>query len=137
MDTTPYLDVPFVPGGRALDGADCWGLVRLVSAREFGRELPAYPGAGVRDGGLDLRSLGAEAAERRDADFDPVEDPEPGDVVLLRPRRRPIHVGIIVAKRPLTMLHAERGVGTVVERVYGTVWRHRVEGFYRYRGDPA
>lgn len=135
MDTEPYLRIPFVPGGRDESGVDCWGLVRLVSAREYGVELPKYPGSGVSRGRIDAKALARETPEKRDRDFRRVDDPRPGDVVLLKPRQRPVHIGILVRKKPLKMLHAERAFGVAVEPVYGIAWRHRVEGFYRYRGN--
>jgi hypothetical protein len=45
----------------------------------------------------------------------------------------PIHVGIVIGERPLRMLHTEKNIGTVVERVRSLMWWHRVEGFYRVR----
>lgn len=134
VDTRPYLDAPFVDGGRDLAaGVDCWGLVRAVARREFGLDLPAYAGAGLDDAGRVNALRLARATRDRVPEFDAVADPQPGDVVLLSPSNRPVHVGIVIATRPLTMLHAERGVGVAAERVYGPVWRHRVAGFYRYR----
>lgn len=134
MDTERYLDVPFVDGGRDLSGWDCWGCVRYVSAQEFGRDLPAFDWAGIRDGRVRAQDI-ARDVERNRSMFDRVERPASGDIVLLTPRGRPSHVGIVVVEKPVLMLHAERSFGTAVERVYGPVWRHRLEGFYRYNGE--
>jgi len=43
FDTTSYLSTPYVKGGRGLtDGCDCWGLVKMIYAREYGIVLPEY-----------------------------------------------------------------------------------------------
>jgi cell wall-associated NlpC family hydrolase len=53
-----------------------------------------------------------------------------GDVVLLRLRGLPVHVGIIVARG--WMLHVEAKVDSVVERFDGLEWRNRILGIYRH-----
>ena len=37
-----YVGLPWLDRGRTADGADCWGLVRLVLAGHFGVEVPSY-----------------------------------------------------------------------------------------------
>jgi len=128
-----YSHIPFVDGGRDEHGVDCWGLVCLVSRDEFGVELPDYPGAGLSRGRISAKTLLGDVRQRRDEDFHPVEKPQPGDVVLLQPSGRPILVGIVVSVRPrLKMMHAERGIGVAVEDLNSPLWRHRIEGYYRF-----
>lgn len=134
VDTRPYVDIPFVDGGRSRAGADCWGLVYLVSA-DLGRPVPAYPGEGVRADGTICPRAQARAVARHADQFDAVDAPRPGDVVLLRPRGRPMHVGVCVDRRGRYVMHTERRTGVCVERVHGRMWTHRLDGFYRYRGD--
>ena len=40
--TSRYVGIPFVDGGRGIDGLDCWGLFLLVYLEQFGIELPSY-----------------------------------------------------------------------------------------------
>ena len=54
----------------------------------------------------------------------------PGDVVLLRVRNHPIHVGMVV--EPGRMLHIMAGCDAVIESYNGLEWRHRTLGVFRY-----
>jgi len=130
MDWATYLSVPFVDGGRDTNGWDCWGCIAYVSRVEFDRPLPEYLNHGLECDRVSVRQLRDDFARYHDQ-YTPISDPAPGDIVLLQPRRLPIHVGLIVDRDPLRMIHAERSVGTVVEKVYGPMWCHRIEGFYR------
>ena len=126
-----YIGLPFRAHGRDRDGVDCWGLVRLVLADQFGRRLPSYADgyASVEDakdiGRLIRGEMGpwhpvAPGAER------------PGDVVLMRLMNQPMHVGVVVAAG--WMLHIEDGIDACLEPYDGAKWRRRVLGLYRYDG---
>ena len=134
MDTRPYDQIPFVDGGRSFDGADCWGLCFLVAQHSFGIDLPDEPHAGLTDDKIDLRNV-RSTVDRYRNQFAPVALPEVGDIVLLKPRKMPVHIAIVVEERPVLIFHTERTTGPVCERLYGLVWRHRIEGIYRYRGE--
>ena len=61
---------------------------------------------------------------------------EPGkekqfDIVLMRIRSLPIHVGIVI--EPGWMLHVEEDTATVTENYTRIKWKHRVIGFYRHQ----
>mgnify|MGYP001037211067 CR=1 FL=1 len=60
----------------------------------------------------------------------PVDDPQEGDVVLMRGEQW--HVGVVVKKG--SMLHAAPPDGrAVIERYNSLHWKSRVKGFYRWR----
>lgn len=126
-----YIGLPFREKGRDRDGVDCWGLVRLVLAEQFGLKVPSYsedydearPGPALadlieREARAWVKVLGG--SERA------------GDVVVLRVNGRPFHVGMVLA-RPW-MMHVEAGLGAVRERYDGRAWGRRVLGFYRWAG---
>jgi len=126
-----YVGLPFRAHGRDRDGVDCWGLVRLVLADQFGRRLPSYADgySSVEDakdiGRLIRGEMGpwhpvAPGAER------------PGDVVLMRLMNQPMHVGVVVAAG--WMLHIEDGIDACLEPYDGAKWRRRALGLYRYDG---
>lgn len=44
-----WLRIPYVVGGRSPDGADCWGLARIVRRALRGDELPAFSAGAAGD----------------------------------------------------------------------------------------
>jgi len=92
--------------------------------------------------GIDLgrQDEGLEKAENKDRTArvqqklvemtEQVNDPQEGDVVIIR--SRPFHIGLIIA--PNMMLHAYNGGTSCIEDYNSIRWRNRVEGFYRYKG---
>lgn len=79
--------------------------------------------------------LGQGREERRR--WIPIEHGEEkfGDVVVLRMRGQPIHVGLVIEKG--RMLHAEVGIGSVLDSYASARWVLRVTGFYRYGERPT
>ncbi len=115
-----YVGIPYVTGGRAREGCDCWGLVRLVYADVLRVALPEY------DGGPD------DAWSRVDAT-------QPFDVVTFwtdyenhRTRTRAeSHCGIMLSTRHL--LHADPLSGSsVIVPINLPMLRGRIAGRYRY-----
>lgn len=130
-----YIGLPFKEHGRDRDGVDCWGLVRLVLADQFGTPLPSYAdGYGSTEDAEDIgRLVRGEMGPWRQL----VSGEErPGDVVLMRLLNQPMHVGVIVAPRLAGswMLHIEDGIDACLETYDGAKWRRRVLGLYRYDG---
>jgi len=132
-----YLGIPYRPLGRDADGADCWGLLRLVHAAELGIELPAHDGSYASD--HDAAGIAALIEGAPDwADWREVEAPEPFDAALFRRGPHRSHVGIVV--RPGMMLHMAE-TGARIEDYRLPRWSGRLTGSYRHRqrgaGVPA
>ena len=125
--TDDYVGIPFVSRGRGRAGADCWGLVRLVYAEQYGIDLPSL--ADVYAEAADTaQAAGALAAHREG--WRQVDEPREGDVVLLRVDGAESHVGVWLDGS--RMLHAREGHAACVERLDAGAWRHRVCGVFRY-----
>lgn len=134
FDANKYVGLRYLAGGRDVEGevaeasgVDCWGLVRLVYEREFGIKLPGHDGVN-RDTTSDEDLADYAAAQMED--WERVRNPEPGDMVRLRIRGNPMHVGIVTA--PGDFLHVRAGNDSVVDRYRSRLWADRIEGFYRY-----
>jgi cell wall-associated NlpC family hydrolase len=127
-----YVGIPYRAAGRdRATGLDCWGLVRLVAAERFGRDLPDYPGwrGEDDDGAAEATAMAAQGDPRWERLAEGAGDA--GDVVLLRIRGMPLHVGILVA--PGLVLHAHARADAAVEALDSPRWRHRVLGVFRWR----
>lgn len=125
------LAVPFRDRGRGWDGWDCYGLVRAWFTDVRGIDLPAHD-AGYETAGdtpEDREAIRAMVEGERPA-WRRVERAEAGDLLLMRVAGRPIHVGVMVDRA--RFLHAEKRIGTVIERLASPIWAKRIEGAYRY-----
>lgn len=125
-----YIGLPFLDHGRDRSGLDCWGLVRLVMAEQSGIALPSYIHEYQRTTQVDKIS---QLIEREAPKWKTISAGKEicGDVIVLRVRGKPMHVGIVLGDRQ--MLHIEFGINSVIERYAGTRWAERVAGFYRYK----
>lgn len=131
LDIADYIGIPFLTHGRTREGLDCWGLVRLVYHERFGIDLPSLA-EGYADATLDRSGVCSLVEAERPAWIlvTPGEE-QPGDVVLLRLRGLPVHVGVVT--RPGWMLHVTAGVETTEERFDDGLWKLRVAGVFRHR----
>lgn len=99
-----YVGLPWVPGADGPDAFDCWGLVREVQRTQYGRELPrlvidvreAPPGQWG-----ELRALVKHSPWRQiDGSW------ADGDILVMLNARGLPHVGVVVARERLCILHA-------------------------------
>jgi len=116
-----YVGIPY--GFREAPGLDCYQLVTEVLAKVYSKRIPTYDYSG---GWFDA-DVGF--LEHR-GDFKEVILPLPGDIVLLKIGRRPIHCGVVIGEK--NMLHSLRGSNSCIERYDSVKWRNRIEGFYRW-----
>lgn len=130
---TRAIRVPFMDLGRDWDCWDCWGMLCVFYHDVLGVTLPSYT-EGYQDTGNSVESrqrLSSLIAANMGA-WRRVERPEPGNVVLLNIGGRLIHVGLALGEG--RMLHTEKKINTVIERLTSPMWARRVEGFYRHAG---
>ena len=124
------LLVPFVERGRDFDGVDCWGVVYLAYCHILGIELPSYiDDYDKKDVRGSSRELGQLVASHL-PEWKQVSHPRVMDVAIFLIAGRPVHIGLLVDEQ--RVLHAEKGAGIFVERLYSPLWARRLEGIYRY-----
>lgn len=124
-----YVGIPFESKGRSKNGADCWGLVRLVYEDELGIELPDFgelyrSPASYSDIGRGIQS---------DLFMDlwrPIEKPESGDLIIIRWANNPAHVGIIASETE--MLHTLQATDAVIQKFTSRIYLTRIWGFFRH-----
>lgn len=123
-----YVGTPWQPRGRAMGGADCYGLAWLVWRHEFGLALPEYADRYDR---IDPVALGALISGEL-PQWAEQAAPRVGDAILLRAMGHGSHVGLYVGAN--RMLHVEEGCDAVVESHLNARWRRRILGYYRPPG---
>lgn len=125
-----YIGIPFVPGGRGIDGMDCWGLVVDVYRQYCGIRLPSLSEEyrDVADPGQVLPLLEREAAQWVEC------GPGPFAVAMMRLNGgNHLHVGVMIDGT--RMLHATPKADVVVEPV-ATRFGATLIGYYRIKLDP-
>jgi cell wall-associated NlpC family hydrolase len=125
-----YIGLPFKDHGRDRAGLDCWGLVRLVMSEQFGLALPSLATEYQRTTQVEKISA---LIEREALKWKSVAAGEEacGDVVVMRVRGKPMHVGFVLGDGQ--MLHIELGINSVIENYKGLRWAERISGIYRFK----
>lgn len=128
-----FLAIPHAPLGRTREGADCWGLVRMVFRDVAGIDLPAYTGAYQDD--AEVREIAAIVeTERAAGTWVPVVGtPRELDLVVIRRGRWPSHVGLVADAGGRRMLHVVERMASRIEPWTGPVWGSRLVGIARHR----
>ena len=103
-----YIGVPYVFGGRDMNGLDCYGLVKLIYLNHYGHVLPDWT--------TDVLNMRVRASEFENTvtsgDFTQKDEPEDGDLVICYRTKAAHHMGIYYAGG---VIHCVDGIGTIYE----------------------
>lgn len=130
-----YIGIPYESCGRKREGADCWGLVRMILRERFDIEVPMYNEYTDSEDFSSSERVIKDKTESGEWDQVSFENARAGDVVVLRVRGYPIHVGLYLGKG--RMIHILRKIKSVVEDLRTPQWKFRVIGYYRYMGGES
>src|SRR5689334_6626613 len=125
-----YIDIPWREKGRDHDGADCWGLMRLVMRERFGVTLPSYDEDYATVGERELiAALLTDGIP--ECGWTPAERPyREGDGVVFRLLGGPWHVGVMLDDD--FFLHADQDAGvSCIGRISAARWARRIYGVFR------
>ena len=123
-----YIGIPFVSGGRDITGCDCYGLVRLALAEQFGFSLPLL--SAEYQNALSIAETEAVLQARRPLlAGERIEKPEPGAVAVIRFQGRPSHIGVFVDDTHI--LHTLLNIGAHITHAESRLLRGGVQGVYR------
>lgn len=123
-----FVGIPFKDKGRDFDGADCWGLFRLVYLHALDINLPLYLGG--YNGRADKHGIAALIEEGRRTWVEVPEGKEKVYDAVLMSIQGYQHLGLIVEKG--LMLHMPRDSFSTCERYDTMRYQNVIEGFYRY-----
>lgn len=121
-----YICVPFKSGGRDMHGADCWGLTRMALKHLTGKDLPSY--ADAYDNALDVEQTSYVIVKGALAIAAPVDEPEIGDVCVMRSEGRINHVALYIGNGRI--LHTDANVGACTPRIDEHYIKGRIVGWY-------
>ena len=124
-----YVGIPYKDQGREMEGLDCWGLVRLIYKQELGIDLPSY--CDGYQSAEEVHGASRMVVEEK-ARWSQIPDgeEEPGDVVVMKISGLPMHVGVIIGYGK--MIHVMKGCDSVVEKYRSTMWKNRIDGYFRH-----
>lgn len=132
------IGIPFEEHGRTRLGCDCWGLVRLGLERGFGLLVPDYSEGYLTS--TDREEIQALMHRETVGGWRevPIGEASAGDVLLFRIQGQVCHAGLAIA--PPVFLHAQRGLGSALERWDRLIWTRRLSSVLRHpaleRGRP-
>lgn len=130
MNVTKYIGLPYKVNGEYPAGADCWTLVKAFSKNELGVELPEFL--------YDAENLIKNASEHIKYETSlgkrwcKINEPEIGDVLILRIRGLASHCAIYVGNGDF--LHTLEGRQATCESLHG-IWKQSLVGIYRWCPD--
>ncbi len=122
-----YIGLEFAELGRG-PKYDCWGLTQLIYRTERGIALPSYTESYSTT--QDEKGISQKIIQERMQHWREVSSPEEFDVVLIRMRGLPMHVGVAINSK--TMSHITDGINASIEDFTRMRWKNRLIGFYRY-----
>ena len=130
MNLSRYIGIPYLVKGRSFAGCDCWGLVVLYYREELGIILPAYEMSFADE--AEIAEIHAAISGEKASTWSRVEAPVKNDVVLMRVRGEPVHIGIYIGDGHI--LHTRNGASASIQRLNAPFWRQSLEGYYRHVG---
>lgn len=112
-----YVGLPYREGGRDERGVDCYGLLKLVYAKEYGEELPDWSTDAIT---LSDRHKLIDT-EVTSGNWHAVEMPSDG-VIAVCTRKTSYHLGLYYQGH---ILHAVKGTGVVFQKLDAFMRDHK------------
>jgi len=123
-----YIGIPFVSNGRAMDGCDCYGLIRLVLHNEYGKTLPEL--SNNYNDALNIAETMKLFSEHRPVlAAEKLIKPEEKALVVITEQGHPCHIGIVAGNGYI--LHTGIKTNSICQRETHPGLRGRIEGYYR------
>lgn len=128
MEVKDYIGLPFRSHGRTTSGMDCWGLIRYYYENEKGITLPSF--SPFYDSTNDAKAI-QQLINKEKSNWQEVEEPQPGDVIVFRIAGKDTHVGVYLGI--FNFLHVFKGIDSCIESLKHHKWSNRVTGYFRYK----
>lgn len=137
IEYSDLIGIPFEYGGRGPDSYDCYGLLMELHKRQ-GKIVPDYRStsdsqvvAETMRASIENKVWIAKWQKKFPRDIPAIASLEAGDVLLLKIKGLPCHVGMVTGRDQF--VHTWEGVGGVLtERA--SLWKQRILGIYKFNG---
>lgn len=126
-----YIGIPFEDGGRTMNGADCFGLVKVYYQNEKDIDLEDYAISA-----LDTVKISNQFSHEKKTtkQWEEIKEPEEGCIILINIRNNPDifcdHIGVYMGND--YFLHAYSKSNSALSHL--SKWKSHVRGYYRYIG---
>lgn len=127
-----YIGTPWKALGRDKNGADCYGLVRLILKEQYGIMIPSLINdySDVENKEEIENLINAQKPLLTGA---LLETPEEGAIILFESRGFTAHIGIVVSNKYL--IHTTSSQGAVLMPLKSQYIQNRIKGYYRVNKD--
>jgi hypothetical protein len=132
INTSKYVDLPYVSKGRDFKGVDCWGLIYLIFKIEFGILIPSWSAEYENANKVQLKKFKDNSVYFNG--WVEIEKPEVNSVILFEMGKL-FHVGLCLDKRGREMLHIMRGTKVTIEKLDSALWKYRQKWGYKYNAE--
>lgn len=123
-----YIGIPFVDRGQDFNGADCYGLVRLIYKEELNTTIPEFNSSCT-----DTRRIWIDYIKQISEHWELVTEYEPMDVLAFAydPNHPRVvqHFGVYIGNG--MMIHTLQGIGAFTCKI--TEFSYCLKGAYRWK----
>ena len=113
--------------GRDFNFCDCYGICYLFNKEVLNKEIPLYLEENIEDKEAINATYNSKQSEFVNI---PIGKETTGDIVSIKFKNMPIHVGVIVEKG--VMLHVMENRQAVIESYNSIRWKNKIDSFWRY-----
>lgn len=120
------IGIPFIPGGRTLDGLDCWGVVIEVFKITSPDIIIPEVNVSYNDGSFAINN----EADIIKNSFIKIISPKIPSIMAIK-HHDPIyinHVGVYIGEGKF--IHSRVKTGVIIDRVDSPAWKRKIEGYY-------
>lgn len=125
MQTLDYIGIPWVSGGKTIEGFDCWGMVQHWYATRLHKKLPDN----IADPDSILSVAKSAEAEQNSSRWVELSEPQKNCIVAMGRNSKVTHVGVYIGDD--LVLHCARDAGKCVVQPLFSLYKHwKILKFY-------
>lgn len=126
LNVERYMGIPYMEDSSSFNGADCYGLFRLIQFNEYDKKLPEFNNIKncTKEEKARIANLNLPLFVKEE-----LTTPEEGCAVILSAIGGYWHIGLCIGD--FMFIHTLKEHGPCIESLNSPRWMKRIEGFYR------